>query len=219
MRWSLVFALGLVAPAAHADAPSPDADPPVSARVERPRRAIGAPPQGNASLVLGGAAVGPGASFWDHGEVHLGLRGDCIFLREGPGDLGIGPYGEIGTWAFNQLQLGAGVSVQLPVHRELPLVLSAGGHARFADDDLGLVAPGVGGALFWGFRGFDRKTRYALTGGLLIDMRHSFALDPAGRGETMLTVAAQVDAAFIAVPFILLGGLIAGPTGEARRVD
>ena len=210
MRRLLVLALVLVAPAAYGEAP-PEEDP---------SPAPGPVPQGNASLVVGGAAAGPGERLWDHGEFHLGLRGDCIFLRESAHDFGLGPYGEIGTWAFNQLQLGAGASVLLPIHRDLPLVVSAGGHLRLADDDLGVVAPGVGGAIFWGFRGFDRRARYALSGGLIVDLRHSFATDPAqGPGETMLTVAAQIDATLIAVPFVLLGGLIAGPTGEARAVE
>jgi hypothetical protein len=206
MRWSLALALVLFAQVFLAAA----------ARAED--LAVDPVPQGNASLVVGGAAAGPGERFWDHGEVHLGLRGDCMFLREGASDFGLGPYGEIGTWAFNQLQLGAGVSFHLPVHRDLPLVLSAGGHARFADDDLGVVAPGAGGSIFWGFRGFDRHARYALAAGLLVDLRHSAPLS-GGPGETMLTIAAQVDATLIAVPFVLLGGLITGPTSEARAVE
>jgi hypothetical protein len=224
MRWSFALALVLLAPAARAEAlvaePRPPPDPPEDLPVEADTSPItlGPVPQGNASLVVGGAAAGPGERFWDHGEVHLGLRGDCMFLREGARDFGLGPYGEIGTWAFNQLQLGAGVSFHLPVHRDLPLVVSAGGHARFADDDLGVVAPGAGGAVFWGFRGFDRHARYALAAGLLVDLRHSAPFS-GGPGETMLTVAAQIDATLIAVPFVLLGGLIAGPTEEARDID
>jgi hypothetical protein len=222
MRWSFALAPVLLAPAARAEAlpvePRPVEARPLAVEADPASLPLGPTPQGNASLVVGGAAAGPGERFWEHGEVHLGLRGDCMFLREGPNDFGLGPYGEIGTWAFNQLQLGAGVSFHVPVHRDLPLVVSAGGHARFADDDLGLVAPGAGGSIFWGFRGFDRHARYALAAGLLVDLRHSAPLS-GEPGETMFTVAAQIDAALIAVPFILLGGLIAGPTGEARDID
>lgn len=194
MRWPLALALVLVALTAAAE------------------------PQANAALVFGGAAAGPEARFWDHGEVHLGVRGDCIFLRDDPWDFGLGPYGEIGTWAFNQLQTGGGLTAHLPVDADLPLLVSVGGHARFAADDLGPVAPGVSGTLFWGYRGYNAHEPYAVAAGLMIDMRHSFGVD-ATSGETMLTVALQVDATYIAMPFILLGGLLAGPTEPARPIE
>jgi hypothetical protein len=190
MRWLLVLALALVTEATSAE------------------------PQGNASLTIGGAAAGPGGRFWDHGEFHLGLRGDCIFLRETSWDFGLGPYGEVGTWAFNQLQTGAGLSVLLPIDEVFPLVLSAGGHARFADDDLG-IAPGVGGAIFWGSRSFNHHESYVLAAGLLVDVRHSFGAP----GETMLTFSAQIDTTIIALPFIALGQWMAGPTAEARPIE
>src|SRR5690606_37699380 len=83
-----------------------------------------AEPQGNAGLTIGGAAAGTDGEFWDHGEFHLGLRGDVMFLREEAYDFGVGPYAELGTLAFDELQFGGGLNVLLPIHDSLPFVAS-----------------------------------------------------------------------------------------------
>jgi len=58
-------------------------------------------------------------------RAHLGLRGDAVFGRASPWDVGYGPYGEVLTTG-DDVSLGVGGSVLLPVHDGLPVVCSGG---------------------------------------------------------------------------------------------
>ena len=42
-------------------------------------------------------------AIWSETAFWLGARGDVLFAREGTSDFGIGPYLEIGTLAFDEL--------------------------------------------------------------------------------------------------------------------
>lgn len=173
-----------------------------------------AEPQGNASLTLGGAGVGSEGEFWDHAEFHLGLRGDVLFGRDESDDFGVGPYAELGTFAFDELQFGGGASLLLPVHDSLPLVASFGGFARIGDDDFG-VEPGIAGALFWGSRSYNFHASYVMALGLLVGYRATFGESR----ESALMVAAQLDLGLLGIPIVALINVIRGDTDEARRIE
>ena len=172
-----------------------------------------AEPQGNAGLTLGVAGVGSSGAFYDHAEFHLGARGDVMFGRSRNNDFGIGPYAEVGTFAFNQFQFGGGATVLLPIHETLPIVASIGAFGRH-DDTFGAEA-GVSGALFWGTRSYNFHANYVMAAGLLVNYRVAFG----DSKESMLLIGTQFDAAVIALPFAMLLNLIRGPTDDARRVD
>jgi hypothetical protein len=182
---------------------------------------VHAEPQGNAALTIGGAGVGYDGEFWDHAEFHLGLRGDVMFARERGYDFGIGPYAELGTFAFDELQFGGGVTTLLPIHDTLPLVASFGAYGRVGDDDQvpggrgGGLEPGIAGALFWGSRSFNFHANYVLAGGLLVGYRHSLGESR----ETELMIAAQLDLVILALPFIALADWLRGPSSEAEPID
>ena len=177
-------------------------------------RPAGAEPQANAGLTIGGAAVGSEDEALDHAEFHLGLRGDLMLLREEPYDFGLGPYLEVGTFAFDELQLGGGATFHLPIHETLPLVASLGPFARVGDDDHGFE-PGLSAALFWGSRSYNFHQSYVMAAGLLVGYRHVFG----DSGESALLVAAQVDLAILALPVVLLVNWAAGPSDEAGPVE
>lgn len=171
-----------------------------------------ADPQGNAGLTIGGAAVGTRGRFWDDGEFHLGLRGDVMFLREQPLDWGLGPYLEVGTLAFDEIQAGGGASVHVPVNDALPLVASLGGYARYGDDEYG-AEPGIAGAIFWGSRSYNFHAGYVMAAGLSVGYRYSFGESH----ETALLVAAQLDLAILGLPLVLLINAARGGKADAVR--
>lgn len=171
-------------------------------------------PQANASLTLGGAGVGQEGEFWDHPEMHLGVRGDVLLGRDSVGDFGVGPYVEVGTLAFDELQFGGGGSVLLPVNDHFPLVASLGGFGRWADDEYGLE-PGVTAALFWGSRSYNFHANYVMTGGLLVGFRQSLGESY----ESALVIAAQLDLAFMGIPLVALVDLMRGPSEEAAPIE
>lgn len=169
-----------------------------------------AEPQATAGLTVGVGAVGERGAFWDHGEFHLGLRSDVMFFREDPYDFGLGPYVELGTFAFDEFQFGGGATLHIPIHEHFPLVASVGGFGRVGDDDFGLD-PGFAGALFWGSRSYNFHANYVLAAGLLVGYRQTFGQSQ----ESTLLVAAQVDLAVLALPVIMLIDLARGPSEEA----
>jgi hypothetical protein len=171
-------------------------------------------PQANASLTLGGAGVGQDGEFWDDAEFHMGLRGDVLFGRDDVHDFGAGPFLEVGTFAFDELQFGGGASLLLPVHETFPFIVSAGAFGRIGDDDFGLE-PGVSGSLFWGTRSYNFHANYVLSAGILAGYRHSFG----DSRESVFVVAAQADLAIIGLPFIMLAQVIRGPSADAAEID
>lgn len=158
-----------------------------------------AEPQASVGLTIGAAGEGHNPRIWDRTAFHLGLHGDVLFGRRGSSDFGVGPYAEVFTHAFDQIQVGGGVSGLLPVFDAFPLVLSAGGYARKGRDDHG-VGPGLAAQLFWGTRSYNFHSPYVLSGGLLAQMRYGLG---AAR-DMSIVIAAQIDVAALALPVILL---------------
>lgn len=173
-----------------------------------------AEPQGNAGLTFGGAAVGRDGAVFDHAEFHLGLRGDVIFGRDDAWDFGIGPYGELGTFALDEFQFGAGASFLVPVDDSFPLVASLGPCARIGDDDFGLE-PCISSSLFWGTRSYNFHSGYSMAAGLNVGFRHAFGES----GESALLIAAQIDLVVLGLPFVALLQLMRGPSADAAPLD
>lgn len=166
-------------------------------------------PQANASLTLGVVEVGQRSEPFDKTRFSLGGRADILFLREANTDFAVGPYAELLTATFDDLQVGGGASVLLPVHDYLPLVLSAGGYARHTSS-FGWE-PGAAAALFWGSRSHNFHSVYGMVGGLLIQGRYGLGESK----ETAIIVGAQVDLMVLGLPFLIAYEALVGPSGGA----
>ncbi|AUX48272.1 hypothetical protein SOCE26_098040 [Sorangium cellulosum] len=169
-----------------------------------------AEPQASAGLTVGLAGAGLERRFWDVTLFHAGLRGDVLFGREGNDDFGVGPYAEVLTHAFDEIQLGAGISALAPVLDLFPLVVSTGLYGRWSEDG-GPLEPGVTAAVFWGPRSYNFHSSYGMSTGLLAQMR----LGLGASRETAVVLAAQLDVTLLGLPFILLVNAIQGPSPEA----
>lgn len=180
-----------------------------------------APPQVGIGFTVGAAGVAKEGRLWDETVFHLGARGDVMFGRDGSSGFGVGPYLEVLTHDFGELQTGAGASLLLPVMELFPIVLSAGGYLRIpwqegpgplADRHYG-VEPGVAGTIFFGTRSFNFHGPWEITVGLLGQAR--FGLGESR--ESSFVVAAQLDFAAIWVPVVfIVHGLQESP--EATRI-
>ncbi len=133
--------------------------------------------------------------------MHVGARGDVLFGRSSQREAGAGPYGEILT-AWDDLSVGAGGSLLIPVHEYLPLVGSLGGYGRRFEG----WEPGVTAQLFWGSRSFNYHGWYGMAVGLSLQGRVGLR----EAGERTVVVALQVDGQVLALPFLLAYGAVAG---------
>jgi hypothetical protein len=173
-----------------------------------------AEPQASVGITLGAAGEGLGHDFWNHRTAfHLGLHGDVLFGRSSTSDFGVGPYAELMTHAFDEVQFGGGVSGLFPVLDTFPIVLSAGGYGRKGSDGFGLE-PGIAGELFWGARSYNFHSRYVLSGGLLTEVRYGLG---ASR-ETSIVIAAQVDVGLLVLPVLFLITAARGGSHEADPI-
>ncbi len=159
-----------------------------------------ADPQASAGITVGAAGEGVDHEIWkERTAFHLGLHGDVLFGRNSNSDFGVGPYVEILTHAFDEVQFGGGVSGLLPVLDTFPIVLSAGAYGRKGSDGFGLE-PGLAAELFFGSRSYNFNSRYVLSGGLLAQMR--YGLGPSR--ETSVVIAAQIDLELLVLPVLFL---------------
>jgi hypothetical protein len=172
-----------------------------------------AEPQATVGLTIGAAGEGFDRRIWQKTAFHLGLHGDVLFGRNSTSDFGVGPYAEIFTNAFDEIQFGGGVSGLLPVIDTFPIVVSLGAYGRKGSDPYGLE-PGVAAELFWGARSFNFNSRYVLSGGLLTEARVGLG---ASR-ETTFIVAAQIDLLLFALPVMFLITAARGPSPEAAPI-
>ncbi|XXX75984.1 hypothetical protein WMF30_50880 [Sorangium sp. So ce134] len=164
-------------------------------------------------MTLGVAGTGLDRQLWDATVFHAGLRGDVLFGRSANDDFGVGPYAEVLTHAFDELQAGAGVSVLAPVLDTFPLVLSTGIYGRWSDA-ADALEPGVAAAVFWGARSYNFHSPYVMSTGLLAQMR----LGLGASKETAVVIAAQLDVALLGMPFVYLYNALKGPSPEAAPV-
>jgi len=183
-------------------------------------RADAGPPQFGVGVTVGAAGVGKHQAIWDETVFHLGARGDVMF-RNGSRTFGIGPYVEVMTHDFGELQTGAGGSLLIPITELYPIVLSGGAYVRIpwqgpvgplADKRYG-VEPGLAGTIFLGTRSYNWHNSYEITVGLIGQAR--FGLGDSH--ETSFVIAAQLDLAAIWVPVVfIVHGLQESP--EANRI-
>jgi hypothetical protein len=172
-----------------------------------------AEPQATVGLTMGAAGAGLNRSIWQATAFHLGVHGDVLFGREKNADFGIGPYAEVLTNGFDEIQFGGGVSGLLPVLDTFPIVLSAGAYGRAAAGGFGLE-PGLAAEVFFGSRSFNFHAPYVMTAGLIGQMR--YGLGPSK--ETSIVVGAQVDFAILTLPFVFLINAARGGSSETAPV-
>jgi hypothetical protein len=126
----------------------------------------------------------------------MGFRGDVLFTRKGDHDMGIGPYVEVLTVAFETFEAGGGVSWLIPVTEHFPLVLSAGAHARAYS---GGWEPGVHTMIFMGSRSYNFNSVYGLSAGLYVEGRLGL-----GGHQADILGGAIIDLELFVLPFVLL---------------
>lgn len=164
---------------------------------------VAAKPQTNAGFLAGLCGRGTRPRYWQESCFYGGARIDAVFGRESPRDFGVGPYIAITTAAFDDVRLGGGATFHLPVNETFPLVLSAGGFAKAANT----WEPGASAQLFVGPRSFNYDGSYEVAGGLVAGIDYSFG----SSRETVIVIAAQVDAFLLALPLLLVYESLRGP--------
>lgn len=181
-----------------------------------------AEPQATVGLTLGAAGAGLNRSIWQSTAFHLGIHGDVLFGRSSNADFGIGPYAEVLTNGFDEIQFGGGISGLLPVLDTFPIVVSAGAYGRQGSESYGIqpvtgsygLEPGLAGGLFFGSRSYNFHAPYVMTAGLIAQMR--YGLGPSR--ETSIVLGAQVDFAILSLPFVFLINAVRGGSSETDPV-
>ena len=171
-----------------------------------------ADPQTTVGITIGPAGRAFQHNFWDQTVLHLGARGDVLFGRSNVSSFGFGPYAEVATHAFDELQFGGGGTALLPIIDGFPLVASVGPYGRFTPT--AGIEPGIASSLFWGFRSFNHHGRYNMAGGLLAQFRYGLGAS----GETSIVIGAQLDVVALSLPAQLLINAIRGGSSETRPV-
>jgi hypothetical protein len=161
-------------------------------------RGAGADPQTSVGLTIGGEvedAVGPRSA---SGAFELGGRGSVLFLRNRGADMAIGPYLDVATAGFHNVDLGGGAEWLLPVRDDLPLVLSAGAFWRNGDDRS--WSPGMESTVFFGSRSYNFHSWYGLAAGVFAQSRWI----PTSPSTLDLVFGIQIDGELLALPALLL---------------
>jgi hypothetical protein len=158
----------------------------------------GASPEGRAAARAAVCGTGDAGALWQRTRPCFAVTGDLLFGRERNGDFALGPFLEVSTAGFFDARIGGGASLLVPVHGDFPLVASAGVYAHE------LRAAALGGTLFWGARSYNFHGRYGLALGLFAGA----TVDLGDRKETLVVVGADVDAFFLAAPFLLLADAV-----------
>jgi len=214
---ALTAAMALLVPEARADEPAattpPAPSPPPPPEPTSPPSKV----QGTVGLTLGAAGIGLEHRFWERTVFQMGLRGDVLFGRSTSSDFGVGPYLEVSTHAFDEVQFGGGISTLLPITQALPLVVSAGGYGRYGGrfgSEPYALEPGVAGALFFGSRSYNYHAGYVIAAGLLAQFRYGLGAS----GETSIVVGAQLDLVALSLPFQLLVNALRGGSPSTAPV-
>ncbi len=142
-----------------------------------------------------------------HGGFAMGLRGDVVLLRNKEQTFGVGPYFDVTTQRFQTLEAGGGVSFLVPVIASVPIVLSGGALARSSENG---VEPALSGRLFFGPRGYNFHSNYAMANGIFVDVRYGIA----GSRQADVLIGARIDFEVLTLPFLYLFG-----TAKGRRTD
>jgi hypothetical protein len=157
-----------------------------------------ADPQASAGLTVGGVVqdvVGPSHA---SGAFHLGGRASVLFLRNRGTDMALGPYLDVATASFDNVDLGGGAEWLIPVRDDLPLVLSAGAFAR--DGDGRSWRPGGEGTVFFGSRSYNFHSWYGLAAGVFAQSRWV----PSSPSTLDLVFGVQIDGELLLLPALLI---------------
>jgi hypothetical protein len=127
-----------------------------------------------------------------------------LFGRERNLDFGYGPFADVTTAGFDDLRLGTGGSVLLPIHPFLPIVLSGGGYAR--KSELGWE-PGLETYAFFGSRSYNFHSSYGIAAGLLVGLQYGLG----DSRESAIVIALQLDGQILLLPFLAGYQLLRGP--------
>lgn len=173
----------------------------VSAVIAQPSSAR-AEPQWNLGVTSTVCGLGTSDELWNETAWCNGIRGDVLLYRNRNTDFALGPYLDVSTANFADVRVGGGASLLLPTFGgDFPIVLSVGPYTR---DFEGV---GIDTRLFWGLRSYNFHGSYGMAGGIVLGMQRGF--DPID--ETVLQAGVQIDALWIALPFIFTYELIRGP--------
>lgn len=161
-----------------------------------------AEPQANIGLRPGVVGVGDD-QWWDRTRFHLGLHGDVVYGRKRNTDFGAGPYAELLTQA-SSLQGGAGLTIHVPTHSYVPLLVSAGAYERWHPD--AGWSPGLAAQLFVGSRSYNYHSTYVMAGGLVAQVRYGVGAVE----ERSIVIAAHLDGQVLSLPFLLVYEALSG---------
>lgn len=157
-----------------------------------------ADPQASIGVTIGGVVqdvVGPSPA---SGAFHLGGRASVLLLRNRGADMGIGPYIDVATASFHDLDLGGGAEWLIPVRDDLPLVLSAGAFSRNGEGRS--WSPGMESTAFFGSRSYNFHSWYGLAAGLFAQSRWI----PSSPSTVDLVFGVQIDGELLVLPVLLL---------------
>ncbi len=171
-----------------------------------------AEPQVTAAVTLGAAGRATEHHIWQETVLHLGVRSDVLFGRANVTNFGFGPYGEILTHSFDEIQVGAGGTGLVPIIDGFPIVLSAGAYGRYALTSG--IEPGVAASFFWGPRSYNHHGVYNMAGGLLAQFRYGLG----SSGETSIIISAQLDVVALSLPFQLVFNALRGGSNATRPI-
>jgi hypothetical protein len=155
-------------------------------------------PQATAGLTVGGVVEDVAGPSGATGAFHLGARASVLFLRDRGTDMAVGPYLDVATASFDDVDLGGGAEWLIPVRDDLPLVLSAGGFWREGDGRS--WSPGMESTVFFGSRSYNFHSWYGLAAGLFGQSRWI----PSSPSTLDLVFGVQIDGELLALPVLLL---------------
>jgi hypothetical protein len=148
---------------------------------------------GPAATPQGGTASGVPAGST---AFHLGARADLLLLRSRERDMAVGPYADIATAGFHDVDTGGGAEWLVPLTEDFSAVAAGGVFARSgAGRDW---APGAEGTLFFGSRSYNFHSWYGLAVGAFAQTRWI----PASPATFDVVVGVQLDVALLALPFL-----------------
>jgi hypothetical protein len=156
-----------------------------------------AEPQASAGVTVGAAfpgVVGPRSPV----GLHLGGRADVLLLRASERDMAVGPYVDVATTEFHDVDFGGGAEWLVPLTEDVPLVLAAGVFARNGGGRS--WSPGAEGTLFVGSRSYNFHSWYGLAVGFFAQGRWV----PESPATFDAVAGVQIDAEILAMPFLFL---------------
>jgi hypothetical protein len=151
-----------------------------------------AEPQGHVAWRPGLCGVGADGAVWQRTRLCNGITGDVLFFRRRDRDFGFGPYLEATTAGFWDLRWGGGATLLVPLTESFPLTVS------FGVVEHALRTPALSVSTFFGARSYDFDGSYNWSLGVFA----SAARDLGEPRATLLSAGLEIDAFFVAAPFL-----------------